>query len=89
MRASLGAASGPRADHYLLIQFRSTLKDAARDKRDVRGIMEVLCGMADSMGYRRMNIQPTRASLFDFIKYSLNHWVTVDTGGHCFLDGDR
>ena|SRR5690349_15625296 len=75
------------AHHYFLIQFRSTLKDAARDKRDVRGILEIVCAMADSLGYRRINIQPTKASFFDFVKYGLDHWATVDSGGHCRQDG--
>ena len=77
------------ADHYLLIQFRSTQKDPARDQRDVRGIMEVICVMADSMGYRRINIQPTKTSFFGFVKYGLNNWATVDSGGRCHLDRDR
>jgi hypothetical protein len=86
---TVGLQGRTEASHYLLIQFRSTLRDPAHDKRDVRGIMEVICRVADSVGFRRINIQPTRASLFDFLKYSLNHWVTVDSGGHCTLDEDQ
>ena len=77
------------ADHYLLIQFRSTQKDPSRDRRDVRGIMEAICVMADSMGYRRINIQPSKTLFFGFVKYGLTNWATVDSGGRCHLDRDR
>ena len=77
------------ADHYLLIQFRSSWQDPARDRRDVLGIMDLVCVWADSMEYRRINIQPTKASFFGFIKYGLNNWATVDSGGRCHLDRDR
>ncbi|HEY6926802.1 MAG TPA: hypothetical protein VI653_25175 [Steroidobacteraceae bacterium] len=77
------------ADHYFLIQFRSNQQDRARDRRDIRGILEVICVWADSMGYRRINIQPTKTSFFGFVRYGLNNWATVDSGGHCHLDQDR
>jgi hypothetical protein len=77
------------ADHYLLIQFRSHQNDPSRDLRDVRGIMDVICVMADSMGYRRINIQPTRTSVFRLLRFGLDHWVTVDSGGRCDLEEKR
>ena len=76
-------------NHYLLIQFRSNQKDPSRDLRDVRGIMDVICVMADSAGYRRINIQPTKTSLFNILKVGLDHWVTVDSGGRCSLEEKR
>jgi len=69
--------------HYLWLQFRSTLKHPERDKSDVLAAARVLCPTADSNGVRRVKIEPTRTSLFGFVKHSRTYWFRVSAGGDC------
>jgi hypothetical protein len=74
----------PTASRYAWIQFRSPLRDTARDRRDVEAIVELVCGKADSLGFRHIKVEPTKTTGFGLIKFSLGtRWFAIDSAPRC------
>ena len=63
--------------HYLWVQFRSDFTDPDGDRRRARGVAQVLCRGADSMGIARLKVEPTRKRFFGLVTFSRPYWFEV------------
>ena len=70
----------PEGAHYLWVQFRSDFTDPDGDRRRAKGVAQVLCRVADSMGIARLKVEPTRKRFFGFVRYSRPYWFEVKDG---------
>lgn len=87
-QANAGVEVDPRTrttttSRALIVNYRSDLKDSARDRENAGALAQLVCRMADSLGLARIDIQPTRGSFFDLVSLSLHYQFEVRSSSPC------
>jgi len=82
--ASVGLASkSVNAGHFYLVQYRSDIRDPARDGANSVALAQLVCRHADSLGMTRIVVRPFRRQFGGFFNYWMNYRFAVDTAARC------
>lgn len=77
------ADNSVNAGRSFRVSYRSDFHDVARDRANSAAVAQLVCRFADSIGVKRILVQPSRSAYGGWLTTFQSYRFTVDTAAHC------